>query len=109
MESLELSSGNFVRIRPGASPDATCLREARADRLGVLELEFLAWRFPPLDGVPLIVARDLGPVGNFAVLNTIARPAYLYIDTGLVDGPLLLGYTEGMELLWGGAAGAERQ
>ena len=105
LESRALSPGNLVRVLPGSQPDAACIREARSDRLGVLELELLAWRFPPMPNARIVVARDLGPAGNLPVLHALARPAYLYVDTGSDTGFLLLDYSEGMELLWGGAAG----
>ncbi len=73
-----------------------------ADRFGTLELEFYAWRHPPLPRRPVVVARDLGPAGNLAALTGWEGSAFV-----LVDGapPTLLDYSEGMELVWGGAAG----
>jgi len=104
LETRSLSPGNLVRVEPGATVDATCLREARSDRFGVMELELLAWRGPPLPGVNVVFVRDLGPVGNLAVLDAFDRPAFVYVDRNPDDEPLLLDYAEGIELLWGGAA-----
>lgn len=103
LQIRELSPGNRVRIDPSLSPDAACRREATADRFGSLELEFFAWRYPRLEGRPVVAARDQGPAANLPALQTSGRIAYV-----LVDGqpPVLLDYAEGMELLWGGAAGA---
>ena len=99
-----LSDGNAVRVDPELSFGPACAREARADRLGIQDLEPLAWRFPPLPDAAVHAARDMGPAGNIAVLEAVDRPAFvlIHLDDG---GPLLLDYPEGMELLWGGAAG----
>lgn len=105
LETRLLSAGNPVRVDPAVPPDAGCLREAQADRLGILELELLAWRLPPLGSADVVVARDLGPAGNLRVLERTARTPWVFLDRGAEGGPLLLGYSEGMELLWGGAAG----
>jgi hypothetical protein len=104
LETRELSPGNLIRVDPRATPDASCLREARADRLGVLELELFAWRLPPFTEAPAMIARDLGPAANLSVLEATGRQGYVYMEGGAEAGPVLLGYAEGMELLWGGAA-----
>lgn len=103
LQMRELSPGNRVRVNAATPPDATCRREANSDRFGTLELEFLVWRHPPLEGRAVVVARDLGPAGNLPALTEWSGDAYV-----LVDGapPNLLDYAEGMELVWGGAAGA---
>lgn len=103
LTSRALSRGNFVRVDPGSPTDARCAREAWSDRLGVRELEVLAWRYPHLSGHGVQAARDLGPTDNLGVLRSTDARAYVFIDGD--DGPLLLEYAEGMELLWGGAAG----
>jgi len=43
LEQRELSPGNVIRVSPSRAPTPSCLREARADRLGVIELEPLLW------------------------------------------------------------------
>ena len=101
-----LSPGNMVRVGSMLDHDAACIREARADRLGVLELELVAWRFPPLPRATIRVARDLGPVANLRLLRSAGATPYVMIDTGRESGPLLLDYDTGMQLLWGGAAAA---
>ncbi len=103
--SHELSPGNAVLLRPGAALDDGCLREAHSDRLGSVELEPLLWQAPPLDGASLVLARDLGPTVNAAVRDAFAHHrAWVGLDGG-PDAPIrILGYREGMELLWGGAA-----
>jgi hypothetical protein len=105
LQTRALSPGNLVRVSPDATPDAACIREARADRMGVLELELLAWRSPPFTEGTMLLARDLGPAGNARILHELNRKAYLFIDSDPASGPTLLDYADGMELLWGGAAG----
>lgn len=101
-----LSPGNVVLVSPTARPSAACLREAAADRLGTVELEPLLWQAPPLAGAPVVVARDLGPAANASVRSALpGRTAYLLIAGPEGEPPRLLPYDEGMELLWGGAAG----
>jgi hypothetical protein len=111
LEMRLLSEGNAVRVDPSRAVDAmgafrpVCAREARADRFGILDLEPLAWRLPPLEGRPVRVARDLGPGGNLPVLDAVEGTPFLLVHRDDA-GPLLLEYAQGMELLWGGAAGA---
>lgn len=105
LEIRLLSEGNAARMDPTEAFGPVCAREARADRFGILDLEPLAWRLPPLEGRPVRVARDLGPGGNLPVLDTVEGTPFLLVHRDDA-GPLLMGYAEGMELLWGGAAGA---
>ncbi|MDH3207801.1 MAG: glycosyltransferase family 39 protein [Gemmatimonadota bacterium] len=99
-----ISPGNDVWTEPGAPRDDRCLREARADSQGVVDLEPFLWRAPPLPGRTLVVTRDLGPEANATVLTALGSPTgYLY--TPGVEGagaPRLMQYAEGMESLWGG-------
>lgn len=99
-----LSPGNVVRVDPRRAPAPPCIREARSDRLGVLELEVVAWRTVGDPGGTTFV-RDLGPALNAAVLEARPGPAWLLVDRGEEVGLHLLEYADGMELLWGGAAG----
>ncbi|MEM7416826.1 MAG: hypothetical protein AAF389_15070 [Gemmatimonadota bacterium] len=101
---VELSPGNVIRVDPSHSPDAACTRQARSDRFGVLELEVVAWRTSPAD--PRIrYVRDMGPALNASVLDARPGPAYVLVDSSPDGEPRLFAYDEGMELLWGGAAG----
>lgn len=101
LERRELSPGNVIRVSPSRAPTPSCLREARADRLGVIELEPLLWQAPPVPDAPVVVARDLGPIENARLISVLRRTPYLYVD--FEGEPRLLDYADGMELIWGGA------
>ena len=101
LERRELSPGNVIRVSGSRALTPSCLREARADRLGVIELEPLLWQAPPGPDRRMVVARDLGPVHNAGLISVLRRTPYLYVD---FDGePRLMDYAAGMELIWGGA------
>ncbi len=101
-----LSQGNAALLRPGMPLGDACLREARSDRLGTVELEPLLWRRPPVPGAPVVVARDLGPAANAKILLGFpgATP-WVLVDGGPGAPWRVVPYAEGMEMLWGGAAG----
>jgi hypothetical protein len=102
LELRTLSPGNRVPVRPGAPADDACLREARSDRLGTLELEPLLWRAPPLSGDPVVMARDLGPAQNARTAAAFrGYHRYVAVDGG-AGAPRILDYRDGMQLLWGG-------
>jgi hypothetical protein len=105
LEVRLLGPGNPARFDPAAEADAGCIREAGSDRFGVLDLEPLLWLYPPRQGAPTLVARDLGPVGNARVLEAVEGRAYVYVPASGPGPGALLEYDEGMELLWRGAAG----
>jgi hypothetical protein len=103
LTSRTLSPGNRVRVDPSLPVSATCMREARSDRFGAIELEGLLWQVPPLPDAQIVIARDMGPAGNAPVLTQYPQKTpYLYMDGP--DGPRLLAYDVGMELAWGGPA-----
>ena len=106
LSPTRLSPGNVALLRAGAALTATCLREARADRLGTFELEPLLWLAPPLAGARVTLARDLGPADNAEIRR--AHPGatpFVLVDGGAEAPWRILSYEEGMELVWGGAAG----
>jgi len=97
----QLSQGNTIRVDPTLPPTPSCAREARADRLGVVELEPLLWQAGPGISADILIARDMGPVLNARVIDATGRTPWLYGD---LNGSMrVLEYAEGMELLWGGA------
>ncbi len=108
LEQRALSPGNVVLVAPGRKPDAECIRQARSDRFGTIEMEPLLWQAPPFRGAHLVLARDLGPETNAAVRDSFpGLTPWVYVDAGPDRGPRLLPYAQGMRLLWGdsGAAG----
>ena len=96
-----LSPGNRIRVSPDVSPDAACRREARSDRLGVLELELVAWRAPALSETNMVYARDLGPGANLRLLDERTDEALVWVDREGAES-LIMPYWAGMQLLWGG-------
>ncbi|HSW31848.1 MAG TPA: hypothetical protein VLH75_20360 [Longimicrobiales bacterium] len=101
-----LSPGNAALLRPGAVLVDACLREARSDRLGTVELEPLLWKHPPVPGASLVVARDLGPAANArTLLGFPGATPWVLVDGGPGAPARVVPYVEGMEMLWGGAAG----
>ena len=96
-----LSPGNRIRVSPAVSPDAACRREARSDRLGVLELELVAWRAPALSEANIVYARDLGPGANLRLLGERRDEAVVWIYREGAES-LIMPYRAGMQLLWGG-------
>jgi hypothetical protein len=105
LQARTLSPGNVVRVDPNVAWDPTCVREARADRLGTLELEPLAWQTAPRTG-RMILVRDLGPATNALIMAGFPdRQVWLSVPGPGASSRTLLPYDEGAELLWGGAAG----
>lgn len=106
LRRVALSPGNVVWMAPGPLRDDACRREAAADRQGVLELEPLLWRAPPLPGRSLIVARDMGPALNAAVRAALSdHEAFVYVPPAAdAPTPVVLDYGTGMRRLWGAEA-----
>ena len=106
LRGVEVAPGTFIRIDPGIAPDPSCQREARADRLGTLELEPLIWQTPipeVEDGSPLLF-RDLGPDANAHVLARYpGRAAWLQFAPGPAAMPLP--YEQAERELWGEPGG----
>ncbi len=101
LQTRVLSPGNSIRVSADVEPDATCRREARADRFGALELETVAWQAPAVGNSGLLYVRDLGPGANLRFPGAVSGNALVWIDH--VDtGSVILPYDEGMQLLWGG-------
>jgi hypothetical protein len=106
LRALELAPGTYARVDPTLPPAPACAREARADRLGTLELEPLVWQtpVPGLESGGPLLFRDLGPEANARVLAR--HPG----ATAWVELPAtrersgLLPYREGMTALWGEGA-----
>jgi hypothetical protein len=111
LRALELAPGTYARVDPGRAPTPACAREARADRLGTLELEPVVWQTPVPgleNGGPLLF-RDLGPEENARVLaRHPGAPAFVLLPSATGGG--LVPYQDGVTLLWGESGGrAEAQ
>jgi hypothetical protein len=102
LRRTRVSPGNEVWTDPGAPLDEPCALNARADRRGAVDLEPLLWQAPPLPGRHVIVARDMGPEVNARVLAGVGeRSAFVWAPTDAGGPPVLMGYDEGMRMLWG--------
>jgi hypothetical protein len=103
---VEISPGN--RIVPGTDvPPGECVRQARSDRFGVLDLAPFLWRgaLPGSDDPRPLFVRDLGPARNAALLQRYrARTPWVYMMTDPASAPVLVAYDEAMSLLWDEAA-----
>jgi hypothetical protein len=66
-----ISPGNRVRIAPNERWSAECVREANADRNGIIDVSPLLWRgdLPGLPARDVMYARDMGPEQNAALLE----------------------------------------
>jgi len=107
LERRALSQGDVILILPGRTFGGRCVREARSDREGTIELEPLLWQAPPLEDAPLVIARDLGPEDDAAVrARWPGRRAWLYTAGTDDEGPRLTPYEEGMQRIWGSGPGS---
>ena len=100
----EASGPDLTLLRdPGKAWAPSCLREARADRFGAISSAPLLWQgaLPGIEEDPRpMFVRDLGPERNAGLLTRYSgRSPWLLVPAE--DGPLVLPYREGMELLWG--------
>lgn len=96
--------GGFpVRVDPGQTLGAACVRQLRADRFGGVELAPLLWQTPlPGTGGRMLLFRDLGPDLNQPLLERYQdRTPYLYLPAAADGPPALMPYERGVELLWG--------
>jgi hypothetical protein len=104
LTEVTLSEGNRVLADPLLEPSDGCIREARADRNGIVSLAPLLWQgdLPGLEqGNPLFV-RDLGWTDNEVVRDTFqGRTSYLLVVPTPGEPPILQAYQEGMRETWG--------
>lgn len=97
LAAVELSEGNRARIDPAAAWPSECVREARSDREGTVELAPVLARVPWTgDDGPVVWVRDLGPAENRAALEAFPdRAPRVWVAGGLES------YDEAMDRLWG--------
>lgn len=99
---VRLAVGDEVWADPRTPWDEQCLREATADALGTIDIEPFLWAAPPLPGVSVVAARDMGPATNERVRSAIGdRSAWVYAPGEDGGEGLLMPYVEGMARLWG--------
>ncbi|MGD8277095.1 MAG: hypothetical protein PVH00_03665 [Gemmatimonadota bacterium] len=106
LPSIELSPGNRIRVADATPLSGTCALEARADRMGAIDVSPLVWRgdLPLAGGQGTLFVRDLGPDDNARLLARFPdRTAYVLMMTGRDPAPRLMPYGEAMTLLWGNA------
>jgi hypothetical protein len=111
LPAVAIAPGAYIRVRDGEPLGPDCLRQAHSNRHGILDIAPLLWR-ADLHGVAggsgTLIARDLGPLRNAALIAAHPdRRAWIYMmpDTAARE-PVLLPYDDGMRVLWGAAAAA---
>lgn len=105
-----VAPGYLIRVLPGEVPTPDCLRQARSDRFGVVDLAPFTWRGDLPGGAArgTLYLRDLGPERNaVAVALHPRRELWVHAFVDPSAAPVLLPYEEAMRLLWGGEDGGE--
>ncbi len=109
MQPTLLSEGDRILVDPSLPFTDECRREAEADRNGIISLAPLVWQgdLPGVEeGDPMFV-RDLGPTDNDRVRSAFpARESYVLLIPERGGNPRILGYEEGIDMLWGFTTGA---
>jgi hypothetical protein len=101
--------GNRIRTRPGEVPDAECVRQARADAGGIMDVANFLWLgdLPGRAGEGALFVRDLGPVENRTMLARYPERSPYVLHYGADGSPRLQDYGAGMATLWSGARSPE--
>ncbi len=103
---LEVAPGDKVRVRRGEVLAGECLREARSDARGILDIAPFIWQadIPGVAGDGALFVRDLGPRANERLIAAMPErtPYVWYLDSPDAD-PRLVTYAAGMRAIWGGA------
>jgi hypothetical protein len=103
LTEVTLSEGNRILANPLLEPSESCIREARADRHGIVSLAPLLWQgdLPGLERGDPLFARDLGWEDNEAVRDTFReRTPYLLVAPAPGEPPILQAYRTGMMEIW---------
>ncbi|MGH7553860.1 MAG: hypothetical protein ACREMQ_12615, partial [Longimicrobiales bacterium] len=104
--TIDLAPGDKIRVQPGEVLTPQCLREARSDTRGILDVAPLVWQgdLPGVPGNGPLFVRDLGPEENARVIAAMPeRTPYLYFLPTPASQPTLLPYHRGIAMLWSGA------
>lgn len=100
--TVAISTGNQIRIG-GEPPTEACIRQAGADRNGILDIAPLLWQgdLPggAVNGARFV--RDLGPERNAALIaRTAGRTPYLLYTPRDGADPVLAPYAAAESVLW---------
>jgi len=106
---VQIATGNMMRVAPDAPLTAACVRQARADRNGILDVAPLVWR-GDLSGGPVhgaLFVRDLGPERNARLIARMPErvPMMLHTPSDMAV-PQLHPYEEAVRIVWGESATA---
>lgn len=102
-EQIMISPGNRIRVTPNETPGRDCMREARADAAGILDIAPFIWQgdLPGVPGEGTLYIRDLGPEANQRALSRWSgREPWVVMMTSHDAEPVLLEYEEGMRRVW---------
>jgi 4-amino-4-deoxy-L-arabinose transferase-like glycosyltransferase len=103
---LEVAPGDKVRVRRGEVLAGECLREARSDARGILDIAPFIWQadVPGVAGDGALFVRDLGPAANARLIAALPErtPFVWYLARPDAD-PRLVPYAAGMRAIWGGS------
>jgi len=105
---VEISPGNRIRVVEGERWTDDCLREAHADRNGIIDVSPLLWQgdLPGLPARGAMFVRDMGPEANERLIRRYPErvPLVLYLPAA-DEPPVLVPYDEGIAAIWGGEVG----
>jgi hypothetical protein len=100
---MEIAPGNRIRALPGERLTEDCLREARSDGNGILDIAPLIWQgdLPGVPGEGPLFVRDLGPEANARLIAAMPeRTPYVYYKPATEVDASLVPYSRGIKLLW---------
>lgn len=101
---LVIAPGDKVRVRAGERLSGACLREARSDSRGILDIAPLIWQgdLPGVPGEGPLFVRDFGPEHNARLIAAMPerRPYLFYLPSPKAE-PVLAPYDAAITLLWG--------
>ena len=103
MRVVEIAPDDRIRIRGGETPTPACIREARSDRAGILDLAPYLWRgdLPGSAARGALFVRDLGPARNARLIAAHPdRQPFVYAASGERSAQLYA-YEDGIRRLWG--------
>ena len=103
MRVIEIAPDDRIRVRDGETLTPECMRQARSDHAGILDLAPYLWRgdLPGAVERGALFVRDLGPARNARLIAAHpGRQPFMYVAAGERDAKLYA-YDEGVRRLWG--------